>query len=84
MNNNFACIDVTAIDELVCCSLFIFQKIEFLFFIIGSIYLRLFNLIMYYISLTRCEPYWYSHGWYFQFLKVALGIFKCDKVMKGF
>jgi hypothetical protein len=52
MNNNFACIDVAAISEFVCCSLFVFQKIEFLFFFIGSIYLWALNLIMYYVSLN--------------------------------
>jgi hypothetical protein len=59
MNNNFACIDVVAINELVCCSLFIFQKIEFLFIFIGNIYLQLFNLIMYYVSLTRHKEKYY-------------------------
>jgi hypothetical protein len=50
MNNNFAYIDIAAIGELVYYSLFVFQKIEFLFLFIGSIYLWLFNLIMYYVS----------------------------------
>jgi hypothetical protein len=51
MNNNFACIDVAAISELVCCFLFVFQKIEFLVLFIGNIYLQLY-LIMCYVSLT--------------------------------
>jgi hypothetical protein len=44
MNNNFVCIDVATIGELVCCSLFVFQKIEFLFLFVGSIFLWLNGL----------------------------------------
>jgi hypothetical protein len=47
MINNFVAINVAAIGELVYCSLFIIQKIECLFFIIGNISLWLFDLIMY-------------------------------------
>jgi hypothetical protein len=31
-----------------------------------------------------CEPYRHNHAWWSQFLIVALGIFECGKVIRGF
>jgi len=61
MNNKIACIDIVVISMFLVC----ISEIEFLFLYNGNIYLRFFNLIIYYVlSLAgRQDKYYFNYRW---------------------